>query len=37
VLALAKDPVTAKAKAVSARGFVMQRQRDTMQTVAKSL
>jgi hypothetical protein len=37
VLALAKDPVTAKAKAVSARGFVMQRQRDTMQTLAKSL
>jgi hypothetical protein len=37
VLALAKDPVTAKTKAVSARGFVMQRQRDTMQTLAKSL
>ena len=37
VLALAKDPVAAKAKAMSAKAFVTQRQRDTLQTLAKSL
>jgi hypothetical protein len=37
VLALAKDPAAAKAKAISARAFVTQRQRDTMQTLAKSV
>jgi hypothetical protein len=36
-LALAKDPVKAKAKAMSAKAFVTQRQRDTMQTLSKSL
>jgi hypothetical protein len=36
-LALAKDPVTAKAKAMAAKGFVTHRQRDTLQTLAKSL
>ena len=37
VLALAKDPVAAKAKAMNAKAFVMQRQRDTLQTLAQSL
>ena len=37
VLALAKDPVAAKAKAMRAKAFVTQRQRDTLQTLAKSL
>jgi hypothetical protein len=37
VLALAKDPVAAKAKALRAKGFVTQHQRDTMQTLSKSL
>ena len=36
-LALAKDPVAAKAKAMRAKAYVTQRQRDTMQTLAKSL
>jgi hypothetical protein len=37
VLALAKDPAAAKAKALKARAFVQQRQHETMQTLAKSL
>ena len=37
VLALAKDPAAAKAKAMKAREFVLQRQSETMQTLAKSL
>jgi hypothetical protein len=37
VIALAKDPAAAKAKAVGAREFVMQRQRDTMQALIRSL
>jgi hypothetical protein len=36
-LALAKDPVKAKAKALNAKAFVTQRQRETMHTLAKSL
>ena len=36
-LALAKDPVAAKAKAMNAKAFVTQRQRDTLQTLAKAL
>jgi hypothetical protein len=36
-LALAKDPVAAKAKAMRAKAFVTHRQRDTLQTLAKSL
>ena len=37
VLAMAKDPVAAKAKAVKARAFVEQRQRETMGVVKKEL
>ena len=37
VLALGKDPAAAKAKAIKARAFVQQRQRETMQTLTKSL
>ncbi len=37
VLALAKDPATAKAKAMKARDFVQQRQSESMATVGKSL
>ena len=37
VLALAKDPAAAKAKAMKAKSFVLQRQRETMQTLANSL
>jgi len=37
VLAMAKDPAGAKAKALKAREFVQQRQRDTMSVVKKSL
>ena len=37
VLAIAKDPRAAKAKALKARSFVEQRQRETMQILAKSL
>jgi hypothetical protein len=37
VLALAKDPAGAKAKAMKARDLVQQRQRETMQILAKSL
>ncbi len=37
VLALAKDPAAAKAKAMKARACVLQRQRETMQTLSKSL
>jgi hypothetical protein len=36
-LALAKDPVAAKAKAMRAKAFVTHRQRDTLQTLANSL
>ncbi len=36
-LALAKDPVAARAKAMRAKAFVTQRQHDTLQTLAKSL
>ncbi len=37
VVAMAKDPVAAKAKAAKAREFVQQRQRETMAIVGKSL
>jgi hypothetical protein len=37
VLALAKDPAAAKAKAMKAKSFVLQRQHETMQTLANSL
>ena len=37
VLALAKDPATAKAKALKARDFVQQRQRETMALLARAL
>lgn len=37
VLALAKDPAAAKAKALKARAFVVDRQRQTMQIVSKSI
>jgi hypothetical protein len=37
VLALAKDPAAAKAKAMKARAFVLQHQRETMQMLSKSL
>jgi polysaccharide pyruvyl transferase WcaK-like protein len=37
VLALARDPGAAKAKAVKARGFVEQRQRETMAVVKQQL
>lgn len=37
VLALAKDPAAAKAKALKARAFVVERQRQTMQTLASAL
>lgn len=37
VLALAKDPAAARAKAARARAFVVQRQRDTMATLARQL
>ena len=37
VLAIAKDPAAAKAKAAKARAFVEQRQRETMAVVGKSL
>ena len=37
VLAMAKDPETAKAKVVKARAFVEQRQRETMSVVRRSL
>jgi hypothetical protein len=37
VLALAKDPAAAKAKAMKAKSFVLQRQYETMQTLAHSL
>jgi hypothetical protein len=37
VLALAKEPAAAKAKAMKAKSFVLQRQYETMQTLAKSL
>lgn len=37
VLALAKDPAAAKAKAMKARAFVQQRQLETMQTLGASL
>lgn len=36
-LALAKDPLAAKAKAAKARGFVQQRQRETMSILRQSL
>jgi hypothetical protein len=37
VLAMAKDPAAAKAKAMKARDFVQQRQRESMATVGQSL
>jgi hypothetical protein len=37
VLALAKDPAAAKAKALKARALVVERQRQTMQTLASAL
>ena len=37
VLAFAKDPAAAKAKAMKAKSFVLQRQYETMQTLANSL
>ena len=37
VLALARDPATAKTKAAKARAFVEQRQRETLATLSKSL
>jgi hypothetical protein len=37
VLALAKDPAAATAKAMKANSFVLQRQYETMQTLANSL
>ncbi len=37
VLALAKDPAAAKAKALKARDFVQQRQRETMAVVGRAL
>jgi polysaccharide pyruvyl transferase WcaK-like protein len=37
VLAIAKDPAAAKAKAIKARDFVRQRQRETMDVLKKSL
>lgn len=37
VLALAKDPAAAKEKAIRAGAFILKRQRETMQTLAKSL
>jgi hypothetical protein len=37
VLAFAKDPAAAKAKAANARAVVQQRQRETMDVLRKSL
>jgi hypothetical protein len=37
VLAMAKDPAAAKAKAAKAREFVEKRQRETMNVLDKSL
>jgi len=37
VLALAKDPAAAQVRAAKARGFVQQRQRETIGMVGKSL
>jgi hypothetical protein len=37
VFALAKDPAAAKAKAMKAKAFVLQRQRKTMQVLVQSL
>ena len=37
VLALAKEPAAAKEKAMNAKSFLLQRQYETMQTLAKSL
>jgi hypothetical protein len=37
VLALAKEPAAAKVKAMNAKSFLLQRQYETMQTLAKSL
>jgi hypothetical protein len=37
VLAMAKDPVAAKAKAAKARAFVQQRQRETMRVLGRAL
>jgi hypothetical protein len=37
VLAMAKDPAGAKAKAAKAREFVMQRQKETMAVVGGSI
>jgi hypothetical protein len=37
VLAMAKDPAAAKARAMKAREFVQQRQRETMQVLGKAL
>ncbi len=37
VLALAKDPAAAKAKAMKARDFVRQRQRETMELLGRTL
>jgi hypothetical protein len=37
VLAMAKDPVAAKAKAAKAREFVRKRQRETMEVIGRSL
>jgi hypothetical protein len=37
VLALAKDPAAATAKAMKAKSFVLQSQYETMQTLANSL
>jgi hypothetical protein len=37
VLAIAKDPAAAKGKAVKARVFVEERQRHTMQVLARSI
>ncbi|RZL30229.1 MAG: polysaccharide pyruvyl transferase family protein, partial [Pedobacter sp.] len=37
VLAIAKNPKVAKAKAIKARAFVQKRQKETMQIVLKSL
>jgi hypothetical protein len=37
VLAMAKDPAAEKAKAAKARDFVIQRQRESMAVVGRSL
>ena len=37
VLAMAKDPAAAKAKAMKARDFVRQRQRETMELLGRTL